>query len=495
MKIYNIFLCFIGLLSQSCLKEEVVFNTPVSSKLELVTILKFNGKDCFYSAESNTLRFPVETSTVNDFAPLVDFQSYSNVYFDDKPLKNGQINSLGKIDVGKEYIIRVETRGTSKSIVLSFTTLPMVQIITPNTIADEPKTMAKIVVNYVEAEKMTDQYFVGIEFRGGTSQLNDKKSFGFSLKGSINLNNDISGSFFNLKPSNDWILDAMWIDRSRLRNKTSFELWKKMNPSKNIGIESRLVELYVNNEWQGIYSLNENINAEFLNIEATNAVLYKASEWEDGATRFERYADNAPISSYWDGWEQTYPDPKVEIKWTPLNDFRELIVNGTNEVFKEQIDSRIDIDNLVDYYIFLNLTSAADNTGKNTFLYQGNSNEKFKIIPWDLDGTWGLVWDGSEMSSQLILSNNLFDRLIQLNVSDFKNKLKERWNNLRTTAFLKNELENVFKKHFETINESQAIALENSKWDINIDVEVEKVFLLTWLENRLFFLDNYFDNL
>ena len=73
-------------------------------------------------------------------------------------------------------------------------------------------------MNYPGDNKNTDEYFIGLEYRGATSQSYEKKSYGFSLKASIDLNDDISGSFFDLKNNNDWILDAMWIDKARLRN-------------------------------------------------------------------------------------------------------------------------------------------------------------------------------------------------------------------------------------------------------------------------------------
>ncbi len=54
-----------------------------------------------------------------------------------------------------------------------------------------------------------------------------------------------------------------------------FELWKKNSGNKHYGIKAEFVELYINNEHQGLYCLNEKINAEFLNLNNTHAVLYK----------------------------------------------------------------------------------------------------------------------------------------------------------------------------------------------------------------------------
>lgn len=477
---------------QSCHKEQVIYDAEANRELELPTILRINNKECCYDSFENSLRFPIDHSIINNFSAFIEFQDYSIVFFEGSKLKNNSVNNLGTIEINKEYEVIIKSSDETKKLLLTFTTLPIVQIITPNDVFDEPKTIAKIIVNYRNPNKKSEKHYIGIEYRGGASQAYQKKSFGFSLKMSINLNDDISDSFFEMRDNNDWILDAMWIDNARLRNKTSFELWKKMDGNKPIGISGEFVELYINNEHQGLYCLNENINSEFLNLQNANAVLYKATAWGSGATRFENYSDNSPQNYYWDGWEQKYPDPSVRINWEPLDQLRELVVDKNNNRFSSQISSLIDIDNFVDYYIFLNLILAPDNTGKNTFLLKENTANKFYIIPWDLDGSWGLFWDGSRISYTSVLSNNLFDRLIELDIGDFNNKLKNRWNHLRGNAFIEFELMNMFIKNFNQVNQLDIINLENKKWGCQINIEEEQEYLLDWLEKRVVFLDNYF---
>ena len=480
---------------ESCYKEEVIFNAEANRELELPTILKINGKECAYDYAENSLRYPLENLIVNDFEPLIEFQKYSTIYFEGKWLKNKSLNNLGKVEINKEYEVIIETDNTINKLKLKFTNLPIVQIVTPNKIYDEPKTVAKLIVNYKELNRLAEAHFIGLEYRGGSSQAHSKKSFGLSLKSSLDLNDDLSSSLFNMKKNNDWILDAMWIDKGRLRNKTSFELWKKMDTNKHKGISGEFVELYINNEHQGVFCLNENVNSELLNLNNNNAVLYKATSWENGETRFESYSNNPPVNYYWDGWEQKHPDPKIEINWQPLNELRNLVVNGSDAAFTSDIASLIDINNFVDYYIFLNLVSASDNTGKNTFLVKESDQSKMAIIPWDIDGSWGVFWNGDRIGFTSVLSNNLFDRLLETNSANFKTKLKQRWSFLRGNTFSNTALKNMFIDNFTRINYSKVIEIENRKWNSNIDINVEQAYLINWIENRLVFLDNYFNNL
>lgn len=478
---------------QSCLQEEIVFNSEPNSELELSTILKLNEKECSLDFNENSLRFPIENNVISNFSPFIEFQDYSDIYFEGKALVNNSINNLGSVEINKRYAIEIKTQNTTQQFHLTFTNLPIVQIVTPNKIYDEPKSLAKITVNYASSNKASDTFFIGIEHRGGTSQSYQKKSFGFSLKANANLNEDISSSFFNMKINNDWILDAMWIDKSRLRNKTSFEIWNNIKGNNNYGIDNEFVELYINNEHQGLYSLNENINSEFLNLTNPNDVLYKATAWENGATRFETLNSSTPFNYYWDGWEQKHPDN--QINWKPLNELRNLVVNNNDNVFASKIESLISLDNFIDYYIFLNITYASDNTGKNTFLLKEASQNKFFIVPWDIDGSWGIKWDGTAVGYSSNLSNNLFDRLLKNDINNFKAKTKQRWLSLRENELSNDEIKKIFTNHFSTLNKSDIINIENKKWNENIDLDTGQEYIENWIDNRILYLDNYFNTL
>jgi len=495
-KFINIaFLVFVMAGFQSCYKEQVIYNNVADYNLELPSVLKMNGKECSVDYFTSSLRFPLSDSVIIGFQPFVEFQQYSELYFEGVKLENQTVNDLGEVRVHREYEIVVLTNNQSKTFTLTFTNLPTVQIITPNFIRDEPKTIARLLINYPQEEKSADDFFIGIEYRGQTSQEYDKKSFGIALLNSKSLNNRISAPLFGMKSSIHWILDAMWIDPARLRNIVSFRLWKQMDAENYYGIDGEFVELYMNNQFHGLYCFSENINAESLGLQSSGAALYKAIEWEKGATRFEVYSGVQPNGYYWDGWEQKHPDPRVGLFWEPLKELRQLVVHANDVAFSLKIDSLIEIDNFLDYYIFMNLVSAKDNTGKNTFLVKEGMNEKISIIPWDIDGSWGLFWDGTHIDHTSILSNRLYDRLKATNVQNFNVKLKQRWHVLRGSVFSDHALQNIFIEAFQTISASDVIERENSRWGSNINIDAEKEFLLQWLTNRVSFLDEYFGNL
>lgn len=497
MKIINVWGVLICIFFvQSCYKEQVVFDSLPNEELELALILELDSKACFFDKSSNSLRYSIEEDSIHNFAPLVMFQDYSEVVFNNIPLTNKTINTLGNVKINEEYTVKITTKGISNYLTLTFTNLPLIRIVTPNQIIDEPQKLARFTINYPSDSSIKMTSFVGIDFRGGSAQFNPKKSYGFSFLNRMDLGSKTSKSLFTWKKNEDWILDALYNDPSRLRNKSSFEIWRTMNPSSHQAIQSKLVELYVNNDRQGIYCLNEQMNAEKLDLSNPEAVLYKATAWGEGAASFEFLSSNAPLFiDEWDGWEQKYPKPKDRINWQPLYELRDLVVNKSNAEFISEIDSKIDRSVLIDYYIFLNLVSAADNSGKNIIWVRPNAQAPFFVTPWDVDGSWGRYWDGASMNSTTILSNKLFDRLLDLNPNNFKANLKSRWLALRSGVFTYLNIEAVFERGFEDMTRADILAIENLKWGTAIDAQQEQDYIHRWTLDRLSFLDAFFSNL
>ncbi len=492
MKTRVTILILIGVFIQSCYKEDTLFDSLPDASLDMLILLKIDGKDCCYDAASNSLRYPIATDSVEDYSPFIEFQDYSTVYFNGLLLKNKSENRLGKIKLGKEYEISFLVAGKETLMTLVFTNLPVIRISTKSLIYDEPEIVAKITVNYPETDKETLTSFIKVEQRGYTALNYPKKSYGFDFIEQTNLSNEVSRSLFGLKSNKNWILDAAFKDPARMRNKVSFELWSRFLGEEHHAIHPQFVELYINNEHQGLYCLSEQMNSEHLDMNNPGAVHYFAKVWADGATQFQTLEGDPPDYYYWDGWEQKYPDPKEKINWEPLFDLRELVVHGNNTEFVSEIGNLIDMDSFIDYYILVNLLSAVDNTGKNMMLTKWDAEEKLSVIPWDLEASWGILWYGDRISHTGLLSNHLYERLLELNPNDFRNKLKIRWLNLRSTVIIPSDLQFLFNDNFSYLSISGIKNIENTKWESGILSEEEKQYINDWVIRRIEFLDGYF---
>ena len=284
----------------------------------------------------------------------------------------------------------------------------------------------------------------------------------------------IQDFFFNFEYGENWILDAMYVDEARLRNRTSFELWMSMGEfSDHVGIESQFVEVFVNNETLGLYSFNEDFNNLLLDLNA-ESVMYRGIDNSD-ATYFNNYPEKEPKSALWENWEQLYPDPSNEIKWSEFREMTALITLGSDEEFKAKIGDMLDLENVIDYYLFITLIAGYDNIGKNWHFLKRSPAEKFIIVPWDLDATWGRTAFGETFTPLANNTNGLFERLQELNPEGFNENLSNRWNELRLNQFSNTNLLTLFEENFNELMNYQMIELENDKWNLGLDIIKEKI--------------------
>src|SRR5690606_8152803 len=139
-----------------------------------------------------------------------------------------------------------------------------------------------------------------------------------------------------------------------------------------------------------------------------------------------------------------------EIDWSNLYNLIDFVKNSNNNEFYAQYQNKFQLDNMVDYFIFLNLLRATDNTGKNIYIAKYDTEEPYFYVPWDLDGTFGIIWSGNhENITNDILRNKLYDRLLQdCSVNGFREKLRDRWNSAKQSIFNHDFLMNKFQESY-----------------------------------------------
>ena len=471
------------MLSESCYKEEVIFNSEPNSLLELPLILRINEKNCALDYNTGSLRYPISEDKISGFEALIEFQDYSVIYFEDQLLVNNKINDLGDIEINMPYKVTVITNNIVTELILTFSNLPIIQIVLADEIFDDPKSLAKVSVNY--ADRKTVSSYIGIEQRGGwhTLQL-PKKSYNFIFLNSNYTDDKVSTSLFNLEKNTEWMLDGMFADNMRARNKIASQIWLGISDDSHFGSQLNYVELFINNQHQGLYCLGPKINDELIGLSNNDALLYKAIGWT-GPGCFVKSSSNISTIDIWDGWVQKYPPPAQRINWAPLADLRNLVVDGSDQEFQLRIDMLIDINNFIDYYLFLNLICASDNLGKNIYLTRTSLTSPLCVIPWD--------YDNSFSSSGIISNNPLYQRLLLLDPVNFRQRLKDRWFYLRNNSFSLDNLESIIRKNFDEINKSNIINIENNKWGSSIYTDCENI--ISWISARSNTLDEYYSDL
>lgn len=259
-----------------------------------------------------------------------------------------------------------------------------------------------------------------IKFRGGSSSKYEKHSFSVELAGKYD--------FLWLPHDDDWILNASYIDKTFMRHKISYDLFRQMN-SNNISSESIYVNLEFNGAPRGLYLLMEEVNAGMAGLDKSDPL---AMMFKDPPVFYETSIPNPqdPLNYYQQKFPKIYDSDKT---WY-INEFRDFLFNSTDDAFLKKINEWVDVRNITDWHILLLLTNNSDGIMKNFYLYKLNTATPFRIAIWDYDHSFGRDGDNELNMMERELDCNrsvLFRRLMEIPGSKYPQNLKQRWLELR----------------------------------------------------------------
>lgn len=207
--------------------------------------------------------------------------------------------------------------------------------------------------------------------RGGSSQNMEKKPWKLSLKKESQKNNHVD--FLGMGADDDWILNPMVVDDSKLKEQLFMGLWNDWaeQASWNYPMSTgEYVELVLNQSYMGVYILQRRVDEKYLQLGAEDILLKGGSS-------------HTPESL-----EVAY-----EIQYSPLT--AEETFNLMRGVYTGEDTSMVDLDNFVDTNLFLHFGSALDNIRyKNMFylLEKETNGYRLSLLPWDTDMAWGMTW-------------------------------------------------------------------------------------------------------
>lgn len=354
--------------------------------------------------------------------------------------------------------------------------------------------------------QQTAIYDCTLRYRGASSLAYDKKSLNLKLTDENGADLDVS--LFGIRAENSWILDAMTIDRSRMRNRVCFDVWNEMSKTpyttrynQRNGTDGLHVELFINGNYHGLYCINDKVDRKLLGLKkakaetagyTTRGILYKCSNWNSAAMLTE-YANADVNSAEWNAWELQYPNDYANADtWNPLMQLIDFCgAATTDDAFVKSFDTYFYMDNVVDYFTFVNALNVRDTGYKNTFLSIPNITEghRFLISVWDMDTSFGSDWDGSYIEETSSLDRfdytAPFNRLRAGNLMSFNDLCLAEWQKYYQTLFLPENINARFDAYAQQLTESGAWQREVEKWNNN-PVELqpsiadEMQYIKTW---------------
>lgn len=300
--------------------------------------------------------------------------------------------------------------------------------------------------------------FASTKWQGDSSLAFDKKAYRIKTFEDQSLTKKMKFKPNPLwDPDNKYNLKAYYTDpllcRDVVNANIGTDIWstQKNMPNDLIAtddfgfIDGFPIKVFVNNEFAGIYSFN---TAKGDYGKQAKAVI--SGETYTDPTAFS----NLPAGGVkLDGsdFEMISPDePTDEIKQA-TNDLITFVSTSSDDDFKAQLSQHIDIESLIDYFIFLNVIENGDAAGKNQTLITWDL-KKWYFHPYDLDTTYGVDSSGkiSEPVTGLLgLNSHLFTRLNELFIDQIKTRYKELRTWLTPVYVLK-----MYRDHINLIGEA-----------------------------------------
>lgn len=293
-----------------------------------------------------------------------------------------------------------------------------------------------------------------IKCRGGISAKYWKHSFSLSLIKDTAL-------FEGIKADDDFIINANYIDKTFMRHKLSYDLFRKMD-STNISPRCEYRHIFVNQNYEGLYVLMEEVDKSLVGVsdEDGTAMILK-----DGGLFVENHEDFF-IQPGEDLYQQKYPKVQTSLHTKELNDLWYFLFQSSDLEFKKNVADHFDLKNIMYWHLLLLITNNGDGIVKNFYWYRGN-DKRWRVVPWDYDDSFGRNGDYSPQSTESGWERNiLLKRLYELDVDHYRQQLISQWELLSSTTL---SLENIQAEISKNVDLLKSVEVEWNfkKWPIN----------------------------
>lgn len=314
--------------------------------------------------------------------------------------------------------------------------------------------------------------YIKIKCQGSSSMNYPKKNFTITLfedeAREIPLYITIPGWKY---PSNKYVLKANWIDATHARNIIAARLWGEVvasradydtlpdeykNSPNNGAVDGFPICVYTNGSYQGLYTWNIGKDAWLwgMNEENPNHILLCA----ETNTNNDILDTPCNFRALWNGidgsnWSVEVGENSESLK-NSLNELITCVKDTDDETFIKNIGEYINIQSVIDYWLFQYVICGLDGLAKNMLL--GCYDGKMRYMgAYDLDSTFGLWWNGASFVSSNYRCpadyqekrNLLFERINAL----YKEEVKARYIELRKTVYSYSNIVSKFEEFIGAI--------------------------------------------
>lgn len=291
------------------------------------------------------------------------------------------------------------------------------------------------------------------KWQGASSVAYEKKNYSISLSNVFD---------FGWGAQKKYNLKANYIDFSSARNICAAKLWGDVVRSRETVPEELAdlpnggatdgfpVILEINGEFHGLYTLTIPKEPYLLGVDksANNQAIVSAEDHSE-PTKFKATITAADLAAE-TSFSVEYAPDEDNIEWiaTGISNAITAAINCHSAEDIETLAQYIDIDSVIDHYIFAVLIGGTDITDKN-YLLVTYGNDYWYMSEWDLDTIFGNHWTGGSYngftSQPTFASYANVSRLMYVIYTYAKARLKARYAVLRSGAL---SLDNVTSKFY-----------------------------------------------
>ena len=314
-----------------------------------------------------------------------------------------------------------------------------------------------------------------------------------------------SENLFQIRDDDDWLLLPQGKYLDSLRTKMAFDIFNMIEDNNaNYKLpHSKLIDVFVNGKYKGLYLLCERIDRKLLNLEQENLdfpeqndMIFKATNWDGDFYTIPNSIDTS--------WEQIYPNI-IDFSYIPEN-LTEFIHNATEEDFFNEngVFTIFDKYSIIDNLLFGLLVGHEIIEGASYYLaLNQKSGVGFSFLPWNFAQSWGFskhgtvpieLWlntDTNEIDS--VLWNKLYYRLLfpensSIN-SELLTEIVNRWSYLRTNFWNSDALISYFNELYPPILNTLIRATSDNDLVATLVNTIEN-----WITTRANLIDNIFND-
>ena len=345
---------------------------------------------------------------------------------------------------------------------------------------------------YIDGSRTLDGY-LQLAIQGDSSRKYPKKNFKTKFFTDSNCEKKLKWKpKANWQANNKFNFKANWIDATQARNLVNAQMIEKataITPMEKLNetdalldtqglgqMEGIPVEVYLADGYYGLFTLNTKKDDKTFGMDSDNP-KHEVISVELADHVFRDPQATIDEKNY---LTEIHDAPSANVK-SNFEKLVQFINQSTPDDFVKHLGDYIDVKSCINTMLYGILSKEYDYYGKSCLLCTWNDGAYFYMVPYDLDSTWGLFWDGSRIAEDgndpwfdfeglikdpnqnSFISNHGQNRLFERIYEHFKPEVKKQYDLLRSTVWKNSDIIQAFKHFIDEIPEA-AFEHEQQKW-------------------------------